>query len=162
MSTTSTIKTTTATIKTTTSSAAITSTAATTPTKTSSPEPVVILQDHSGDGQANIMPVSTACNALETSWTCSNGNKNLSLCAHFCFDGDTMEYKRCVCRENTCDWTLKGEACPVETSNDMDISELTTLPGNFSISANSGDLMSAIREMHLTNNGVMNVSFNLK
>ena len=55
---------------------------------------------------------------------------------------------------------FKGEKCEVESNNDL-VTELS--PGNLSIPANLGtDLVSAIREMHLTNNGVMNVSFHLK
>ena len=124
-------------------------------------QPVVILQDHSGDGQANVTPDPVDCNELDASWTCSNGNKSLSLCAHFCSVGDSMEYKRCVCKENICEWVFKGEKCEVESNNDLDVTELS--PGNLSIPANLGnDLVSAIREMHLTNNGVMNVSFHLK
>ena len=77
-----------------------------------------------------------------------------------------MEYKRCTCKENTCFWIQKGDSCAiqnVETNNDSSISEQSSQTGNLSLPIDSGtDLISAIREMHLTNNGVMNVSFNLK
>ena len=119
-----------------------------------------MLQDHSGDSQTT---VPTSCNQLETSWTCSNGYNNLSLCASFCSDGELMEYKRCSCKENICFWVQKGEPCATETRDDSNISEQSSQTGNLSLPINSdADLISAIREMHLTNNGVMNVSFNLK
>ena len=58
-----------------------------------------------------------------------------------------MEYKRCVCKGSACEWQLKGNKCEVESKNDLD--------------AFFTNEISAIREMHLTNAGVVNVSFKM-
>ena len=99
-----------------------------------------------------VTQVSQKCDMLDSSWTCSNKRENHSLCIKFCND-DSSEYKRCVCKNSACFWSLKGKKC-------FDNSDQS----GFSSSIDKYDLQSLnslMRQINIANNGHIHVQFQL-
>ena len=76
------------------------------------------------------------------------------------------EHKKCLCKHKECAWAQKSQKCPI-TTNDNDSG--TTSGGHHSGSTSDlsnlsglNGLRSIMRELSLTNNGNINVNFNLR
>ena len=206
--TTATTSTTTATTSTTTTSTTITTTIKTTSTTPfinqtailteiqhhSNAEAVVdIVNGHSGypsdnaaDHSVTYDPDRDSCEILDSDWICSNGPNNLSLCFKICSE-DAFEHKRCICKESSCSWYKKGNACSIETtplpnltppmnSDAMNDAFPTANQSNLSKEDPPGtlafpnlptldpkiDLMSLIHQINVNSSGNINVSFQLR
>ena len=77
------------------------------------------------------------------------------------------EHKKCLCKHKECSWAQKSQKCPITTNENADsgassggqhsgsVSDLSNLSG-------LEGLRSIMREISLTNNGNINVNFNLR
>ena len=78
------------------------------------------------------------------------------------------EHKKCLCKHKECSWAQKSQKCPIITNENADsgassgghhqsgsVSDLSNLSG-------LEGLRSIMREISLTNNGNINVNFNLR
>ena len=205
--------TTTASTTTTTTSTTTTSTTITTTTKTTSTTPFInqtanlieiqdggsaeteadIVNGHSGDQNVNAAdpsmnydPHRDSCEILDSDWICSNGPNNLSLCFKICSE-DAIEHKRCICKESSCSWYQKGNACSIETTQFPNLTSTmnsgaindafpTANQSNLSKEDRPGnlvfpnlpsldpkiDLMSLIHQINVNSSGNINVNFQLR
>ena len=73
------------------------------------------------------------------------------------------EHKKCLCKHKKCSWAQKSQKCPITTSNNAasDGQPSGITPDLSNISGLDG-LRSIMRELTLTNNGNINVNFNLR
>ena len=106
-----------------------------------------IVNGHSGDQNSNAAdhsvtydPHRDSCEILDSDWICSNGPNNLSLCFKICSE-DAIEHKRCICKESSCSWYQKGNACSIET---------TPVP-NLTSAMNSGAMNDAFPTVNQSN-----------
>ena len=76
------------------------------------------------------------------------------------------EHRKCLCKHKECSWAQKSQKCPITASNNgTDVSpDKQASGGTQDLSSISGldGLRSIMRELTLTNNGNINVNFNLR
>ena len=207
-STTTSTSTTTTTTSTTSTSTTITTTIKTTSTTPFINQTAILIEIQDGDNAETVIdlvngqngdqngnatdysvtydPHHDSCEILDSDWICSNGPINLSLCFKICSD-DAIEHKRCICKESSCSWYQKGNACSIETTpvpnltspmnsgamNDVfstsDQSNLSnedpqgnSLFSNFPSLDPKMDLMSLIHQINVNSSGNINVNFQLR
>ena len=76
------------------------------------------------------------------------------------------EHKKCLCKHKKCSWAQKSQKCPIAPINNStealsDGQPSGSIPDLSSISGLDG-LRSIMRGLTLTNNGNINVNFNLR
>ena len=104
-------------------------------------------------------------NLLHNSITCSILSRDLLHCKSK-KDGPS-DHKKCLCKHKECSWVQKSQKCPITTNDNGDSGAISggNHSGNLSDLSNiSGmeGLRSIMREISLTNNGNINVNFNLR
>ena len=77
------------------------------------------------------------------------------------------ENKKCLCKQKDCSWVQKSQKCPIMSNQigDSGAQPVGGYSGNipdFSNISGFNGLRSIMREISLTNNGNINVSFNLR